>query len=87
MAVLDNDDFTAYKRALRNNPTARAEMKAAGISKAQWKAALQSIEDWYEADRATVSGLIDTATSPAVLTNALKKKLGRVWMQRKFGGE
>lgn len=84
--ALTNADFTAYKHALRGDVTAKAEMRAAALSKAQWKAALQAIDDWYESERAAVKAAIDTAAG-VTLSNPLAKKLGRVWMQQKWGGE
>lgn len=46
-------------------------------------AAVQAIEDWFESERATVSTLIDTATSPFVFTNPQKKKLARWFLKQK----
>lgn len=86
MAVLTNDDFTAHRRFLRGDAAARVEMQTAGLSKSQWKAALQAIEDTFESNRATMKSNMDTAAG-VTLSNALAKKLGRVWMQQKFGGE
>ncbi len=82
MAVLTNEDFTAYKRALRNDPAARAEMRALAASKPDWKAALQALEDGYSSRRLTLKGEMETA-SGLTLTNALAKALEDVWMKNK----
>ncbi|MEE9586115.1 MAG: hypothetical protein V3W09_04365 [Nitrososphaerales archaeon] len=86
MATLTNEDFTFYKHALRQDATAKTEMQSAELTKVQWKAAIQAIEDWYEADRLVVKGLMETA-SGVTLTNQLAKKLAKVWMKRKWEDE
>ena len=86
MATLTDADFTAHKRALRQDPVARADLKAAGLTKAQWKAALQAVEDRFEEGRAGLKSAIDLAAG-TTLTSSMAKKLGKVWMQQKVGGE
>ena len=85
MAVLTDDDFTAYKRGLRNDPAAKAEMRSLSPSKGDWKATLQALEDGYETRRAAIKAEMDTAMG-ATLTNALSKKLEKVWMHNKAKG-
>jgi hypothetical protein len=55
-------------------------------TKAQINAAVQAIEDWFEAQRTTVAGLIETA-APGVFTNAQKKRIVKYYLQQKFGRE
>ena len=86
MAVLTSADLTAYKRAIRRDPIAKAELRALSPSKADWTAAMQGLEDWFEAERPNIKVAMQTA-SGLTLSNALAKKLARVWMERKFGGE
>jgi len=86
MAVLDNNDFTFYKHALRNDPVAKAQRKAASLSKAQLQAAFQAVEDWFEGQRATIKGDMDAA-SGVTLTPVMARKIAKVWMMRKLGGE
>ena len=86
MAVLDNDDFKFYKRALRRDPIAKAEMILADLSKAQGKAALQAIEDDFSSRRLTIKGLMDTA-AVTIFTNTMARKLGKVWMEHKWENE
>ncbi len=85
MATLTDADFTAYKFALRNDPTAKAEMRALSPSKTAWKAALQALEDGYNSRRVAIKGEMDTAIG-ATMTNTLVKKLEKVWMQNKAKG-
>ncbi len=47
-------------------------------------AALQSIEDWFEANRASLSTAINAATSPITLTAAQKRTLVMYWLRQKF---
>lgn len=85
MAALTDADFTAYKRALRADPTAKAEMRTLAPSKASWKAALQALEDGYTSRRAAIKGEMDTAIG-TVMSNALALKLEKVWMRNKARG-
>jgi hypothetical protein len=85
MAVLVPADFKAYAFALRSDSDARAEIVAAGLSKSQLQAAMQAIEDEWEDNEAALKTAVDTAAG-VTLTNLLAKKLGKVWMQNKWGG-
>ena len=84
MAVLTNEDFTAYKHAIRRDPDALAEMKALSPSKTAWKAALQALEDGYNSRRLAIKSEMEAA-SGLTLSNALAKVLEDVWMARKAG--
>ena len=53
-------------------------------TKATVNAALQAIEDWYEANKATGVTAVNTATSPTVFTANQKKKLFAFWLYQKF---
>lgn len=87
MAVLTDADFTKMKHLLRNDATAKAEMSAAALSKQSWKDTLQALEDWWEATAQQTALKSDMDTAAGVtLSNSLTKKLGKVWMQNKFGG-
>lgn len=50
-------------------------------------AALQSVEDWYEANKAQLSADIDAATAPYTFTAQQKKWLGAYWLLQKSGRE
>ena len=56
------------------------------LTKVQYTAAIQAIEDWYESERITVKGLIDTAVGTTI-SNSLAKKIGKFWMKTKWGNE
>jgi hypothetical protein len=51
--------------------------------KATVNAALQAIEDWFEANRASLGSAIETA-APGVFTNTEKKGLVKYWLRQKF---
>lgn len=86
MATLTSADFTRHKKQLMSDPEALAEMKAAGLSKAQWMAALQAIEDRWTADQANYKAAADAAAGKT-LTNLMAKKLAKVWMENKWRSE
>lgn len=48
--------------------------------------ALQAIEDWFEANRASLGTAIE-AVAPGAFTNPQKKKLVAYWLSYKFGQE
>ena len=50
-------------------------------------AALQAIEDWFEANRAAIASAINTATTPFVFTGGQKKRLVAFWLRQKFRRE
>ncbi len=85
MAILTNEDFTAYKRALRNDAEAKVEMRALAPSKAEWKAALQALEDGFNSRRPAIKAEMDAAVG-TTMTVALAVKLEKVWMQHKAKG-
>lgn len=56
-------------------------------TKTQANAALQAIEDWFEANRTALGNAINTATAPYVFTPAMKRRLFAHWCRQKFGRE
>ncbi len=86
MATLTHADFQAYQQSLRSDPVARAEMRAAALSKTQWQAALQAAEAAWEANRAALKATMEGAAGRP-LSATLARKLVRAWMQRKVEGE
>ncbi len=87
MTALTPEDFTAYKRMLRNDPEAKALMRALSpaLTKTAWMAALQALEDGYSSRRAAIKGEMDTAMGRA-MSNALALKLEKAWMQNRARG-
>jgi len=78
MATIDSDELAAARRKL-------AESLVPDYDKDTINSALQAIEDWWDsaATKTAASDAIDTATSPTVLSNPVKKKLGAAWMFQK----
>jgi hypothetical protein len=67
---------------------------AVGVAaKANVNAAIQAVEDWWEANRGTTSsgiGLstaIDLATTPFVFTNPQKQAIVKFWLMQRIGRE
>jgi hypothetical protein len=56
-------------------------------TKAQFNAACQAIEDWFEGQRTAISTAINVATSPLVLTAAQKRFLVKAYLFQKFERE
>jgi hypothetical protein len=53
-------------------------------TKAQANAAAQAIEDFFESNRAALNTQINTATTPLVLSNQIKRRLIRAVLLEKF---
>ena len=52
--------------------------------KPQLNAAFQAVEDWFEANRASLSTALNTATTPLILTPSQKRALVKAWLLQKF---
>jgi len=61
MAILNEDDFKAYRRRFRADPVAKREYVTSSLSKSEWMAVMQSIEDWFEARRANIKATMVSA--------------------------
>ncbi len=82
MATLTNDDFTAYKRAFRRDPAAKAALQALAPGKPALQTAFQALEDGYQSRRLAIKGEMEAA-SGVTFTNALAKAIEDIWMKRK----
>lgn len=79
MAILTSDELCAIRRHLQTGNAV-----AINYTKAQVNAATQAIEDWFEANRASLAAAINAATDPFVFTNAQKLQLVKHWLRQKF---
>ncbi len=62
-----------------------AEFGTVTYVKAQIDAAMQAIEDWFEANRASLGTAINAATQPDfTFTNPQKVLLVKYWLRQKF---
>jgi len=62
------------------------EAESPYLTKAQYKAALQAIDDWWEANRINLKASMDSAIGQTI-SNSLAKKIGKYWMREKWGLE
>ena len=56
-------------------------------TKPQLNAAVQAIENWFEANRSQLNAATNAATSPLVLSATEKKALLAAYLKLKFGKE
>lgn len=63
-----------------------AASTSVGHTKPQVNAALQSIEDWFEASRPSIAAAIEAA-APTIFSAAVKRRLVKYWLRQKFGRE
>jgi len=78
MAILTTDQLVQLRQM------AAAEAATVTWTKPQVNAALQAIEDWWEANRASLGTAIEAA-APGKFTVAQKKALGKYWLWQKYG--
>lgn len=86
MAILTTAQLRLCQTSLRTDPDARTEMRAKALSRAQWVAALQALEDRWEASRLATKTAMEAAAG-TTFTNTLAKKLAKAWMDMKYRGE
>lgn len=80
MAVLTTSELSALRREVA------AEGGAVDYTKPTINAALQAIEDWFEANRANLGAAVEAA-APGSFNAAAKKRLVKFWLRQKFGRE
>ncbi len=80
MAVLTVSELVTLRKLGRQQWTT-----AIDFPKSVANASFQSLEDWYEGERATVSTDIDVASSPKSFTNSEKKKIAKAYLLWKQG--
>lgn len=78
MAILTPEELAGLRRVCA------AEMPVINYTKARANAAIQAIEDWFEANRTAIVPTIDTATAPFTFTPAQKFVLMKYWLRQKF---
>lgn len=77
MATLTTEDLQKIRQEC-------ARTIIVNYTKAQINAAAQAVEDWIQANAASLSTAINAATTPLVLTAAQKKKLVAEYCDYKF---
>ena len=85
MAII-SQDISKYIAALKSDPASWTLLKSEAPTKQRLRAYLQGLENWFEDNRAAAKAAME-AEAGAPITNAFAKKIARVWMQIKFGGE
>ena len=81
MPILTNQQLTEARNSCEKY------ISSVNYDKTQINAALQAIEDTFEASRAAFSSAINAATAPLVLSNAQKKSLVKAYLLTKFNIE
>lgn len=81
MAILTTTEFAELRQAIAR------DQATVDWNKPQINAALQAIEDWFEANRAALGAAINAGTTPYVFTATQKKRLVAYWLRQKFERE
>lgn len=85
MAVI-SANMRLYLDKIRRDPAAWTEIKSLSPSKGQLHDLIQGLEDFFEANRAGMKTAMETSAGISI-SNTLAKKIGKVWMETKWGGE
>lgn len=83
MATLTDAQCTAFRHKLHTEALDLQLAEMPHLTKAQLKVGFQAIEDFWEANRATLKFGIDTAVGQNI-SNALAKKMVKFWLQWKW---
>ncbi len=86
MAILTNFQCAKWRQKLHRDYLALMQGEAIPLTKTEYKAAFQAIENFWENNRLTLKSDIDTAIGRSI-GNSLAKKIGKQWMESKWGGE
>lgn len=86
MAILSDTVLATMRQKLHGDGLALLQAESPPLSKAEIKAAVQAIEDYWETNRANIKANIDAAVGRTISV-ALAKKLGKYWLQYKWGLE
>lgn len=87
MATLNGTDFTYIKRWIKGQPTIAADFTAWNLTKAQWMAAFQAVEDYMVGAFSTrpagaMKAAIEVATGAT--TNARAQNVISAWVSWKL---
>ena len=85
MAILTNNQLAKLRREWVRAHRDADPTFGPSVIKADINNMMQAIEDWLESNRAALSSVVDTATSPVTFTNSEKKRAFAVWCEQKFG--
>lgn len=86
MTVLTDVQCTKFRHKLHDEALELQQAELPHLTKAELKAGFQAIEDFWETNRATLKSDIDTAVGQNI-SIALAKKMGKFWLQYKWGVE
>ncbi len=86
MATITNVQCAKWRQKLHREALTLMQAEIIPLTKIEYKAAFQAIEDFWEDNRAGLKGNINTAVGRNI-SNALARKIGKQWMRSKWGGE
>ncbi len=86
MAIITNKHCAKFRQNLHREALALMQAEPIPLTKTEYKAAFQAIEDFWEANRVVLKGDINAAVGRNI-SNTLARKIGKQWMQSKWGGE
>lgn len=83
MAILTDTECTYFRHDLHREALDLQQAESPHLTKAQLKAGFQAIEDFWEANRATLKSSMVAAIGQNI-SNALARKMGKFWLRHKW---
>lgn len=85
MATLTSSNYTKIRQIAASDATTKAVFKALALSKTNWYAVFQAVEDWFVNGSATsLKAAIDTAAG-VTTTAAQARRIALTWIKWRFG--
>ncbi len=84
--VITDVQCAKFRQKLHREALALMQAETIPLTKLEYKAAFQAIEDFWEANRVTLKGDMNPAVGRNI-SNALARKIGKQWMRSKWGTE
>ena len=84
MSILTDAQLREARRLVAEQLEYSADVN---FTRAEFHAALQALEDWYEGERATLNQILNAATSPTRMSVQIKAALVVVFIRAKMDRE
>ena len=86
MATLTDEKNAEFRRMLHREALDLLQAESPPLTKPELKAGFQAIEDFWEASRVSLKADMVSAIGKNI-SSSLAKKMGRFWLQHKWGLE
>lgn len=90
MATLTSSNYTKIRQIAASDATTKAVFKALALSKTNWYAVFQAVEDWFvngfsTAPATSLKAAIDTAAGVTTTAAQARRRIALTWIKWRFG--